>query len=87
MKYKILKKSKYSSKGFDVIVLEVGDVVELPDSIGVPFSEQGLCKPVKDESKAEADKKAKLDKKAKAEAEKKAADEEAKAKKAEDTKK
>jgi len=87
MTYKILKDCSYSPNGYTVTKLKAGDVVELPDSVGVPFSKKDICEECKSEAEvkaeseaevkaeaeaeAEAAKKAKLDKKVKAEAEKK----------------
>lgn len=52
MKYKILKESKYSPKGYDVKVLNVGDIVELPESISIPFCKKGICEEVRPVIKA-----------------------------------
>lgn len=42
-KYKILEPCKYSPDGIKSIDLNVGDEVELPDTIGIPFSIRGIC--------------------------------------------
>lgn len=52
-KYKILKDCKYSPNGISVKELKPGEEVELPDSIGVPFSSRGLCELCKPEKRAE----------------------------------
>lgn len=53
MKYKILKDCKYSPNGYDEKSLTAGQVVDLPDAFGVPFTKQGLCEEAKAEEKKE----------------------------------